>query len=536
MTTLPNVLPEDTVSYRLYPGAKAVDLNEILAFAHSLPVVSKYLFHCDGFNLASRGGFFEGQSTFGASQNDEVLLIWMLFEITKKFELTATLEDTEGDILLAVSSFHLEEWIDPETSENRVFIRRGKLFIVNDHPDEPVKTPEAGLKALKESHLASDEIQNSIQEYLARVDLFTENPGPNHHRAALCVPLKVARVLETYPSIVAPAVNAFYTRDMLSMRAVKKMDKFSVLDAVPVQVRFTQVMYAQIASQDFTAPRKFREQGFTRPKHDKTKDSYEIGMKLSAGLEMLYQDCKRRKSNSGSATEHPKWQQYLRKLTEIGHFQGLMEGSKAYTARMKAAETAFREAYAKHGPEGEEERFSWSTAIDKVLASEDEARAKELRAQKLEDLRNDSSDFMNIDENELNEMLRPYLPPTGIPEGGDPEELQKAFASLSKVQNGVQGFLEGVSDFDGAGRQSGNPTDFKDDDPHTGISSKSSGLDADMEQLLQMMDSALGSELKGGDDLKAEEFMENLLASFTNENGQPGPVTTMLSQLARQDE
>jgi hypothetical protein len=97
------------------------------------------------------------------------------------------------------------------------------------------------------------------------------------------LPIDIARLLEHSPGLVAPAVNAFYHRDMEGMFYCSKMEKFPPKDErrgnkamVLTSVRFTRCLYAQIACQRFFPPKGFD----LPPETDPTYKAKEIGMKL----------------------------------------------------------------------------------------------------------------------------------------------------------------------------------------------------------------------------------------------------------------
>merc|ERR1712079_430664 len=118
--------------------------------------------------------------------------------------------------LLAVASEHLEDWVEPETAQNRVFLRNGRLHLIPPNAGEGV--PESALVSvdrLKDSHACGKPIQTALEEWLHKSKALFEDPGPNNHQAPLMVPLKAARVLEAHPNILPQAVESFYLRDLI---------------------------------------------------------------------------------------------------------------------------------------------------------------------------------------------------------------------------------------------------------------------------------------------------------------------------------
>jgi hypothetical protein len=81
----------------------------------------------------------------------------------------------------------------------------------------------------------------------------------------------------------APAVTAFYERDPAAVRAAGRMAVFPPDELVCVRVRFTRVLYAQLAQQRFDPPRRWPMPPPAHPEHKAAA----LGAKLAAGFEML---------------------------------------------------------------------------------------------------------------------------------------------------------------------------------------------------------------------------------------------------------
>lgn len=108
------------------------------------------------------------------------------------------------------------------------------------------------------------------------------------HHGIVCVPRKVSMVLKEMPESIASAVEAFYLRDPISLKALKPMNNFPLKDTVIMSVKFTKVLYAQLKSQDFEPP---TESGYRIPiSGSKDINEADIGMKIACGFEMLICD------------------------------------------------------------------------------------------------------------------------------------------------------------------------------------------------------------------------------------------------------
>jgi SGT1 protein len=62
-----------------------------------------------------------GRTEYGDSVEDEWVIVWLLRELTKKFEdLWNKINDSDGEFLLIEAAGTLPEWLEPEIAENRV--------------------------------------------------------------------------------------------------------------------------------------------------------------------------------------------------------------------------------------------------------------------------------------------------------------------------------------------------------------------------------------------------------------------------------
>lgn len=62
-----------------------------------------------------------GRTEYGDSVEDEWVIVWLLRELTRKFEdLWVKVNDSDGEFLLVEAAGTLPEWLEPEVAENRV--------------------------------------------------------------------------------------------------------------------------------------------------------------------------------------------------------------------------------------------------------------------------------------------------------------------------------------------------------------------------------------------------------------------------------
>jgi SGT1 protein len=258
-----------------------------------------------------------GRSEYGDSVEDEWVIVWLLRELTRKYEdLWIKIGDSDGEFLLIEAAGTLPKWLEPDVAENRVrtqqplkallrsyylqvWIHRGNLVII--------KPEKAASSKLKEEKLSIQEVRRiSLQdqrrllkstsieeEAFYRLRNYPQQIAENMHNALVTIPRKVAFLLRQKPAYLSPAIEAFYLRDPIALKPLQAKGKpsliFSPEDLVNVSVKFPKVGFAQLKSQDFQVPAVWAS--MLPPKSEMKRYSQaELGMKLSCGFEMLLSD------------------------------------------------------------------------------------------------------------------------------------------------------------------------------------------------------------------------------------------------------
>lgn len=142
----PPAISEDTVQYRLYPAQRSADKVSVLALATVLKyyadeLLPGFLWHRDPFELKvvsdTNGWLLEGTVRVGDCVDDEWCVVWLLVEISKKwdmvirsaplrlprfpvFKLFRSVSDSDGEFLLIEAAEVLPSWVTPSNAENRV--------------------------------------------------------------------------------------------------------------------------------------------------------------------------------------------------------------------------------------------------------------------------------------------------------------------------------------------------------------------------------------------------------------------------------
>ncbi|CAN1169659.1 Protein ecdysoneless homolog [Linum perenne] len=363
----PSRLPEDTVFFAIFPDCFVSDSpppspSQYLQSLH-LQVLQFLSSHTDSYiwqhepislsistppapscpcSSKSPLPHLHGKLRFGDNIEDEWFAVFLLFEISRSFpELSIRVWDNDGEFLLIEAAFHLPRWIDPETSENRVFIRRGELRIVprNRLPNPSLSDALRFLLNFENESRAAQPIQKAVK---SRISEYPSRARRNTHQVRVRVPVSVAQVLKHEPCLISLAVEGFYDRDIDTMKHAAKMEKFLSRgreeELVCVAVKMSRAMYAQLMQQKFQAPKCY-----PMPNRSEDLRAYmeaELGMKIACGFEMMYQHRKK----EGDEVKGSNWEKYVESLERSGYFQGLLPGSMEYKRLMENAEEYYKKS------------------------------------------------------------------------------------------------------------------------------------------------------------------------------------------------
>uniref|UniRef100_A0A673HG91 Protein ecdysoneless homolog n=1 Tax=Sinocyclocheilus rhinocerous TaxID=307959 RepID=A0A673HG91_9TELE len=594
-------IPEDAVQYQLFlvhPDSSDAEaherfLQQILQniLAEIAPLLVQYIWQHQPFNLRyhpEKGdvpAHLGGVTEFGDNVEDEWFIVYLLKHITCTFsDIAAVVYDNDGQFLLIEAAEHLPKWLDPDSSENRVFLYRGELHILPNRtrcgevgwPRDSVPTVVQALEVLH-SHTESCLAKQPIRAALAkRLDGYPDKIQQNFHCAHCYVPAGIAVVLSRRPDLIAPAVSAFYLRDPVDLQACRTFHTFPPDTRVMTSVKFTRCLYAQLQQQRFVPDRR---SGFTLPvrSHPQYR-AHELGMKLAHGFEILCSKSGQSSSEKeASVSSNPLWRGFLDSLKKNGYFKGELEGSVRYKDLMTSAESFFRQSVTStHCPAIQ------NPGQEMLKVSEDTSYS-------LDDLKNqeahlppeDSDAWLDISPQELERLLE-ERGGRGVSDGtrktAPDEEVQEEEAgySLIAVTQGMKNFINAMSSHEGAEIPSKDDEldsdDFEDDDEEdedeevqNGESQKQADAEAldnlrkymdEMDQELQSTnigrsftqnnrtsntaDASKSSLADAGSELVEEEIqpldvdlnlVSNLLESLASQAGLAGPASNLLQSL-----
>ncbi|KAG2224647.1 hypothetical protein INT45_007892, partial [Circinella minor] len=507
-------------------------VQESLAMIRSLiqPYTNNYLWQKDQFHLVMVHNeskdpsypYIHGITRFGDCIHDEWFIVFLLRLITEKIpDSVVTLEDNDGDVLLIEAAMALPAWLDPSNSQNRVALYQGQVHIIPmpRTPADLIQVPATNLSKQR----AIDIIRNPHIQTLAETTIqeaidARKVTQDERHYAKCTLPAKAAYVLLQQPQLLPLAVEAFYLRDPIGLKACSKMNQFQPNDSVTTSISFTKTTYAQTVSQKFYPPKPFR---LPLPSNKRSFAMAELGMKVACGLEMLYHQQSDSSNNDNSQSkfnidDDPKYKQFLGRLTRLGYFRQERPGSKLYRLLEEQAQEQYREMRCDiDDPEtfSGSQLFSDPRKIMNDLLSSYSDQALENLLKENPDIQ-DSDEWMNVDPEQLEELLNQRMGQVqnnmmadiereinnnqddDDNDDGDGEpnvDLDKMMSQFEKFIEGSKSGLDGVNF---PGEEDEEDDDFdSDNDYEDGDEDMDAALSFDTERFMNILTSVLGPDV-----------------------------------------
>ncbi|RXW14539.1 hypothetical protein EST38_g11315 [Candolleomyces aberdarensis] len=497
----PPSIAEDTLQYTIYPPPNLTDKASVTTFAACFQsyveiLLSEFIWHRDAFELKvvpnpedDDAWILEGRMRVGDCVDDEWCVVWLLREISSKWDVVIGVYDSDGEFLLIEAAEGLPSWVQPSNSENRVWIHSSRLHLIplahiSPPSRKPVRRKLPGARDSDDEGDADDEnndyispgdavgvVRNRALDTYAppevekivwgRIAGYPSALKEHVHVTKAYIPTDVAKALSANPALVQKAVETFYTRDAIQLRAAHKMSRFPPNSSVLRSVKMTRTAYAQLVGQKFFPPKIFG-----RWEEREGSDEYrwkDIGMKIAVGFEMLYKESKNRQSvsaeqlrSSAEATKdalrnNPEYLTYIENLVSANYFQGEVEGSELWKTLENKAAATFVEVRRTEGAT----RQSFARQVDSAIANVSELPPQEALVE-------DSDAWLNIDEADFDSMLaRSQGKAQKSKQGGKGEQMDvdnQTEDDLATFQAGqlkdlaskVEDFIEGEGDIEGA--------------------------------------------------------------------------------------
>ncbi|KAG2156499.1 SGT1-domain-containing protein [Suillus bovinus] len=489
----PPSISEDTIQYTLYPPPALGEKSSVTTLAACVQayvseLLPDFIWHRDPFEVKvvkdvnsaparDNKWMLEGRMRVGDSVDDEWCVVWILREISKKWDFAISVIDSDGEFLLIEAAEALPSWVKPSNSENRVWIYSGILHLIPlQHISAPSKPKRRRIfPGSKDCDDEDDIVGDDLEEYLAIDDalklvrdatLETRAPrtrtsrypaaAKSHvHITKAYIPLDIARALSVDPSLVQKPVETFYTRDAVQLRAAHRMMRFPPHSAVLTTA------YAQLVGQKFYPPKIFGQ--FKEREGSDVWRWRDIGMKLACGFEMIYQESKSRANITSKTSEvlessaearkealrrSSDYKAYITNLLSSGYFRGEVEDSQLWNELENKAADAFIQVR----QEDDATRPSFAALFNSALSIAPEYLTE------MPDETEDSDDWMNVDAANFDDMLertrsQPQSQEMDVDSTCDEVQERIAKEQANKLQDlatKVQKFVEGEGDVEGA--------------------------------------------------------------------------------------
>ncbi|KAI0094564.1 SGT1 protein-domain-containing protein [Irpex rosettiformis] len=488
----PPAISEDTLFYELYlpetmsDKASATTLAVVMQdYAESL--IPDMQWHRDAFELKvnrnhdSGTCMLEGTMRVGDCVDDEWCTVWILREISNKWDVAIRVFDTDGEFLLIEAADHLPDWVTPSNAVNRVWLYNSHIHLIplshisaanakeqyrrynlsyqgegEDHTlddlEEFLSAQDANmvLRDLLANTRVSDNVENTIWK---RISGYPDAVRSHVHHTSVVVPIDVARALSVRPALVQKAVETFYTRDALQLRAAHRMSRFPPDALVKCTVKMTRTAYAQLIVQKFYPPKVFGR--FEEREGTSEWRRRDTGMKIACGFEMLYQETKGRSSQLSTAEmmaaaniarrealrNNPDYRKFISNLQNSGYFKKELEGSKLWTELEDKAAAAFVEA--RHVDDAT--RPSFSTQVESAIT---------IAGVVFPEQPEDPDDWLTIDVDNFDALLTKIqgqvTSGTREAESEETELANEQASHLKSLAQKVEEFVEGEGDIEGA--------------------------------------------------------------------------------------
>lgn len=492
----PPSISEDTLQFKLYFSPDCSDKAFVTASAAGIhtfvdEILPDFIWHRDAFALEviqnQQNGeprwFIQGIMRIGDCIDDEWCTVWLLKEISGKWDVLISVFDTDGEFLLIEAADNLPSWVKPTNTANRVWIYNSRLHLVpivhmsspatKGHQSETSASYDNGYEddhtkrilSLEDATvLVRDPLITTIAPKAVETSVWKRISGypamlRNHvHTARAYIPIDIVKALAVHPSLIQKAVEIFYTRDALQLNLARRMSRFPPQSSVFTSVRMTRTAYAQLVGQKFFPPKVFGNW----TEHEQTPEwrYRDIGMKIAVGFEILFQESNVSKNapflnpecmacgkqaTIEALRRDPEYHDYIRRLISLGYFGKEAEGSEKW----RKLEEKATDLYLQVREEQVSRRIPFAKQVDAAMLKFPEPFIPLLD-------QGDSDDWLNVDLKHLSsetESVQEFS--SEIETDGrvnDPEDtLASGHASkLKDFADKVEEFVENKGSFEGA--------------------------------------------------------------------------------------
>ncbi|VDB85844.1 unnamed protein product [Peniophora sp. CBMAI 1063] len=479
----PPSIAEDALHYSLHPAPSSSSKTDVSALALSIQsyldsTLRGFIWHRDSFELKlmqdedTKQYYIGGDMRVGDSIDDEWCAVWLLKEISARWDVAVSVYDSDGDFLLIEAADALPNWVTPTVSENRVWIYAAQLHLIPLKHVSPPHTvrrkrriyadddelagfadvsadPEAAgewlavsdaLRIVRDSAVDT-RAPSAVEEIVwNRISGYPAALASHVHTTKAFLPVDVAKALASNPSLVQKAVETFYTRDPAQLRAAHKMTRFPPSQSVLRRVRLTRTAYAQLVGQKFYPPKIFGT--FREPEGSAMWRWRDVGMKIACGFEMLYQESKSRSDSTSDALRSaadarkdalrrdPEYTSYNQTLISTNYFSSELEGSAKWTElEDKAADVFIRTRQS----DSTSTRASFASLVNAAITTAPTDVDSELDAVE------DSDEWLNVDAASFDTLLADRMNPNPSTKFSSSQSKSKPADAMDVDTNQKQG-------------------------------------------------------------------------------------------------
>ncbi|XP_059054016.1 protein ecdysoneless homolog [Achroia grisella] len=468
----------------------------------------------------------ESSTCFADNIEDEWFIVYIVMEISRQFKnLIIQLKDNDGEFLLIEAADYLQPWVNPNNTENRVYIYMSLVHfipetIIDSSTNVNVIDAIEAITNHCDQTRASSEINKSI---LNRISVYPEKIKNNLHRAVVTLPVDIAALLILKPCLISAIVNAYCSHDMIDAQTCKNL-KFD--DCVTTEITFTKCLYAMLIHSKLINNIKL----IGVANNDK---KLLLGFKLTCGYEMLTSNI------LNDIYSSKEYSSFLNNLKKNGYFKDNLEGSKHYKDLLDKAKKYYKctecpiNSYL-------------SSEIMQIKSTRNYLDVKETLKHSIKtQYTEDNEDWLNINPEQLNELLHSRYGKQSTFKSSDLVTSQTITSKLTD-------FLEQTSGFEGIEQinviENNQVVDFDPDGFVTSIEKMLNILstdnvnnneDSDDCDFTDDSDHILSDEIKQKNDNSKEinntegkvenkTVINNIIKSMKEEGSSPGPSSNLL--------
>lgn len=310
----------DCIYYNIHNVGNNVD--DVLAMREAMMYeirseVEEYIWYHNTFELkvvlsSSTSPHLGGRCEVGVAVEDEWFIVYLLRKLSVKFpEVFISIVDRDGQFLLIEAADHLPDWLGPDNSQHRIWMKNGDLHIIpleeyGRQRDGSLRL-DAAVALMTSGNCGAFKAKRPIQDAIKeRIRCYPAQIRAAKHTSPCILHGTIAKLLLGNPSLLSPAILAACETPMPTSKkkkdvSLKLLDDGDVVasDMVTVNISMSKIQYAKL---NFRRVAKFPALQSLEPRfHSHSSVAYkafDIGCRLTAGLELLYRACVSNKLNA----------------------------------------------------------------------------------------------------------------------------------------------------------------------------------------------------------------------------------------------